>query len=93
MHRADTAVRSLDEVLNAVLDAHLAHVGTWQKDDMRTVSAWAAIFALPTLIAGFYGMNSAHMPELEWTYGYPLAAAILSACAGLCHVFPRNGWL
>ncbi|MBT2530386.1 magnesium and cobalt transport protein CorA [Streptomyces sp. ISL-99] len=94
VHRADTEARSLDELLNSVLDAHLAQVGTWQNDDMRTISAWAAIFALPTLIAGLYGMNFAHMPELEWTYGYPLAIVVMvSACALLRRMFRRNGWL
>ncbi|MFF0065637.1 magnesium and cobalt transport protein CorA [Streptomyces sp. NPDC005279] len=94
VHRTDIEVRSLDELLNSVLDAHLARVGTWQNDDMRTISAWAAIFALPTLIAGVYGMNFAHMPELEWTYGYPLAVgAMVGASALLRHLFRRNGWL
>lgn len=93
-HRTDTEVRSLDELLNSALDAHLARVGTWQNDDMRRISAWAAILASPTLIAGIYGMNFAHMPELEWTYGYPLAIAVMATVAGLLHrVFRRNGWL
>ncbi|GAA3910014.1 hypothetical protein GCM10023084_72660 [Streptomyces lacrimifluminis] len=43
LRRTDTEVRSLDELLNSVLDAHLARVGTWQNDDMRRISAWAAI--------------------------------------------------
>ncbi|MBW5423140.1 magnesium transporter CorA [Streptomyces sp. BG9H] len=94
VHRTDTEVRSLDELLNSVLDAHLAQVGARQNDDMRTISAWAAIFALPTLIAGVYGMNFAHMPELQWTYGYPAAIALMvGACTALHRVFRRNGWL
>lgn len=94
VHRTDTEVRSLDDLLNSVLAAHLARVGTWQNDDMRTISAWAAIFALPTLIAGIYGMNFAHMPELEWAYGYPSAiGAMVGACSLLRHLFRRNGWL
>jgi magnesium transporter len=94
MHRTDTEVRSLDELLNSVLDAHLARVGTWQNDDMRRISAWAAILATPTLVAGIYGMNFAHMPELSWTYGYPLAVAVMVTAATLLHrTFRRNGWL
>ncbi|MFI0777399.1 CorA family divalent cation transporter [Streptomyces sp. NPDC021212] len=94
MHRTDTEVRSLDELLNSALDAHLARVGTWQNDDMRRISAWAAILASPTLIAGVYGMNFAHMPELNWTFGYPLAITVMATVAGLLHrVFRRNGWL
>ncbi|MEU1039845.1 magnesium and cobalt transport protein CorA [Streptomyces sp. NPDC005551] len=94
LHRTDTEVRSLDELLNSVLDAHLARVGTWQNDDMRRISAWAAILATPTLVAGVYGMNFAHMPELSWTYGYPLAIALMLTAATLLHrTFRRNGWL
>ncbi|MEV6756611.1 magnesium/cobalt transporter CorA [Streptomyces sp. NPDC051214] len=94
VHRTDTEVRSLDDLLNSVLDAHLAQVGARQNDDMRTISAWAAIFALPTLIAGIYGMNFTHMPELQWVYGYPLAVAVMAgACTLLHRVFRRNGWL
>jgi magnesium transporter len=94
MHRTDTEVRSLDELLNSALDAHLARVGTWQNDDMRRISAWAAILATPTLVAGIYGMNFAHMPELSWTYGYPLAITVMAGAAALLHrTFRRNGWL
>ncbi|MER7983893.1 magnesium and cobalt transport protein CorA [Streptomyces sp. NPDC095817] len=94
LHRTDTEVRSLDELLNSALDAHLARVGTWQNDDMRRISAWAAILATPTLVAGLYGMNFAHMPELKWTYGYPLAIAVMAGAAVLLHrTFRRNGWL
>ncbi|GGX31547.1 magnesium transport protein CorA [Streptomyces lomondensis] len=94
MHRTDTEVRSLDELLNSALDAHLARVGTWQNDDMRRISAWAAILATPTLVAGIYGMNFAHMPELSWAYGYPLAITVMTGAAALLHrTFRRNGWL
>jgi magnesium transporter len=94
MHRTDTEVRSLDELLNSALDAHLARVGTWQNDDMRRISSWAAIMATPTLVAGIYGMNFAHMPELSWTYGYPLTITVMVTAASLLHrAFRRNGWL
>ncbi|MFI8233889.1 magnesium and cobalt transport protein CorA [Streptomyces sp. NPDC085900] len=92
--RTDTEVRALDDLLTSVLDAHLAKVGTWQNDDMRRISAWAAILAIPTLVAGIYGMNFAHMPELDWRYGYPCALAIMATGAGLLYrAFRRNGWL
>ncbi|MFF4656258.1 magnesium and cobalt transport protein CorA [Streptomyces sp. NPDC001381] len=94
LHRTDTEVRSQDELLNSALDAHLARVGTWQNDDMRRISAWAAILATPTLVAGVYGMNFAQMPELSWAYGYPLAIAVMVGAAALLHrAFRRNGWL
>ncbi|MFJ4525734.1 magnesium and cobalt transport protein CorA [Streptomyces sp. NPDC088810] len=92
--RTDTEVRALDDLLASVLDAHLAKVGTWQNDDMRRISAWAAIFAIPTMVAGIYGMNFSHMPELDWRYGYPCALAVMAFGAGLLYrAFRRNGWL
>ncbi|MEW2287356.1 magnesium and cobalt transport protein CorA [Streptomyces sp. NPDC047841] len=92
--RTDTEVRAMDDLLASVLDAHLAKVGTWQNDDMRRISAWAAIFAIPTMVAGIYGMNFAHMPELDWRYGYPCALAVMALGAGLLYrAFRRNGWL
>lgn len=92
--RTDTEVRSLDELLNSVLDAQQARVGTWQNNDMRRISAWAAIFAIPTMVAGVYGMNFEHMPELRWSYGYPLALGLMALASGLLYrAFRRNGWL
>ncbi|MFD3679992.1 magnesium and cobalt transport protein CorA [Streptomyces sp. NPDC058613] len=94
LHRTDIEVRTLDELLNSVLDAQQARVGTWQNDDMRRISAWAAIFAVPTMVAGVYGMNFEHMPELGWTYGYPLAVCLMAGASGaLYRAFRRNGWL
>ncbi|KPI05786.1 Mg2 transporter protein CorA family protein [Actinobacteria bacterium OV450] len=94
LNRTDTEVRSLDELLNSVLDAQQARVGTWQNDDMRRISAWAAIFAIPTMVAGVYGMNFEHMPELSWSYGYPLALGLMALASGLLYrAFRRNGWL
>ncbi|MEV7832166.1 magnesium and cobalt transport protein CorA [Streptomyces subrutilus] len=94
LHRTDIEVRTLDELLNAVLDAQQARVGTWQNDDMRRISAWAAIFAIPTMVAGVYGMNFEHMPELRWSYGYPFAVGLMLAASGaLYRAFRRNGWL
>ncbi|WP_234362146.1 magnesium and cobalt transport protein CorA [Streptomyces sp. IMTB 1903] len=94
VHRTDIEVRTLDELLDSVLGAQQARVGTWQNDDMRRISAWAAIFAIPTMVAGVYGMNFEHMPELGWTYGYPLAVALMTlASLTLYRAFRRNGWL
>ncbi|MGW6691746.1 CorA family divalent cation transporter [Streptomyces sp. NPDC054961] len=59
LHRTDIEVRTLDELLNPVLDAQQARVGTWQNDDMRRISAWAAVFAIPAMVAGVYGRSPA----------------------------------
>ena len=65
-----------------------------QNADMRRISAWVAILAVPTMIAGIYGMNFRHMPELGWTYSYPGALALmLAVTVALYFVFKRRGWL
>jgi magnesium transporter len=86
--------RSLDDLLTAALDANLTLVSLQQNDDMRRISAWVAIAALPTMIAGIYGMNFEHMPELTWRYGYPAALLLmLTVCGLLYRAFRRSGWL
>jgi magnesium transporter len=61
---------------------------------MKKLAAWAAILAVPTAIAGVYGMNFKYMPELEWTFGYPaVLVAIVLICVVLYARFRRTGWL
>ena len=61
---------------------------------MRKISAWAAIIAVPTLITGIYGMNFEHMPELDWTLGYPAALGLMALiCLTLYRYFHKVGWL
>ncbi|MGH3356662.1 MAG: magnesium/cobalt transporter CorA [Nocardioidaceae bacterium] len=92
--RVHDQVGALDDLLSAALSAHLARVGVQQNDDMRKISAWIAIVAVPTMIAGIYGMNFEHMPELEWQYGYGLAVLVMVvSCAALYRFFKRSGWL
>ncbi len=87
-------VESDRDLLTSVLAANLTQVTVRQNEDMRKISAWAAIIAVPTMIAGLYGMNFRHMPELSWTYGYPLTiAVIVTACLVLYRYFRRIGWL
>ncbi|WP_432484462.1 magnesium/cobalt transporter CorA [Kineococcus esterisolvens] len=65
-----------------------------QSEEVKKISSWAAILFAPTLVGGIYGMNFEHMPELDWTYGYPLALLLmLSSCIVLYVVFKRRGWL
>ena len=65
-----------------------------QNTDMRRISAWAAIWAVPTLLAGIYGMNFRHLPELGWPFGYPLVLVVmLVSCLALYRAFRRSGWL
>jgi magnesium transporter len=61
---------------------------------MRRISAWVAIAAVPTMIAGIYGMNFQHMPELTWRYGYPLVLMLMGGvCTWMYRAFKRSGWL
>ncbi|MGQ4513833.1 magnesium/cobalt transporter CorA [Streptomyces sp. DW26H14] len=91
---ANEMVESLDRLLTDVLSAHLAQMGVRQNDDMRKISAWAAMAAVPTMVAGVYGMNFEHMPELHWIWAYPAVIALmLVVVAGLHRQFKRRGWL
>jgi magnesium transporter len=92
--RANEAVEGQREMLNGILDANTAQVSVRQNDDMRRISAWVAIAAVPTLLAGIWGMNYDHMPELHWRYGYAAALALMAlVCFGLWRNFKRVGWL
>ncbi|WP_405858278.1 magnesium/cobalt transporter CorA [Streptomyces sp. NBC_01515] len=92
--RAKEQIASFDELLNSILQAHLAQVTVAQNEDMRKITAWAAVIAVPTMVCGVYGMNFDHMPELHWRFGYPLViGVIIVACLALYRGFRRNGWL
>ncbi len=92
--RLDNHLAVHDELLGAMLAAHLAQVSVRQNEDMRKISAWAAMITVPTLIAGIYGMNFQHMPELTWLAGYPAAIVLMAvACWLLYRGFRRSGWL
>ena len=85
---------ALDALLDSALNANVAQVGMRQNEDMRKISAWVAIIAMPTMIAGIYGMNFEHMPELGWQLGYPAAlVAMVVSCALLYKNFKHRGWL
>ncbi len=92
--RVAQRIEAIDNLLSSALTANLAQVGVRQNEDMRKISAWVAIVAVPTMIAGIYGMNFQHMPELGWLFGYPFALAIMaSCCAALYVLFRRRDWL
>ncbi|MET8331520.1 magnesium and cobalt transport protein CorA [Streptomyces sp. NPDC005181] len=92
--RVTEQITSFDALLDSILQAHLAQVTVAQNEDMRKITAWAAIIAVPTMVCGIYGMNFDHMPELRWTYGYPLVIGVMAAaCLVLHRTFRRNGWL
>jgi magnesium transporter len=92
--RVIAQVESCRDLLTSVLAANMTQVTVRQNEDMRRISAWAAILLVPTMIAGIYGMNFKEMPELKWTFGYPLALVLIVViCATLYRFFRRIGWL
>ncbi|MFG2286870.1 magnesium and cobalt transport protein CorA [Streptomyces sp. NPDC048595] len=92
--RVNEQVLSFDDLLNSILQANLAQAAVAQNEDMRKITAWAAIFAVPTMIAGIYGMNFDFMPETHWEYGYPAVLVVTAViCFGIHRGFKRNGWL
>jgi magnesium transporter len=92
--RIHDQLESYRDLLTSILEANLAQVTVRQNQDVRTISAIVAILAVPTMIAGIYGMNFEHMPELGWTFGYPLVLGVMVAiCFGLYRYFKRVGWL
>ena len=87
-------VGAFRELLSNVLSVNLTLVGVGQNDEVKKISAWAAILFAPTLVAGIYGMNFDHMPELHWTLGYPFALTLMVlASIVLYRVFKSRGWL
>jgi magnesium transporter len=94
LQRVAEVVDNLDVLLSSAFDAHLAGISVQQNEDMRKISAAAALVVVPTLIAGIYGMNFEHMPELGWTVGYPFALLLMVGTSGaLLWWFKRSGWL
>ncbi|HEV8648550.1 MAG TPA: magnesium/cobalt transporter CorA [Actinomycetes bacterium] len=96
----DHALRVVEQVdgfqrlLNNALEANATQVTLRQNEDVRKISAWVAILAVPTMIAGIYGMNFEHMPKLRSTIGYPLVIGVMVlACSLLYRMFRRSGWL
>ena len=92
--RAHEQLESYRDLLTSILSANLAQVTVRQNEDVRRISAIVAIVAVPTMIAGIYGMNFEHMPELKWPLGYPLVIGLmLVICTVLYRYFKRVGWL
>jgi magnesium transporter len=92
--RVTEQIEGFRELLSSILNVNLTLVSVNQNDEVKKISAWAAILIIPTIITGIYGMNFDHMPELAWTFGYPFALSLMVAlCALLYWRFKRSGWL
>ncbi len=95
-HQSQAAdlIAGYDDMLTSLVQAALARAELRQNQDMRKISAWVAIAAVPTMIAGIYGMNFENMPELTWRWGYPAVLTLMvSACGFMYFTFRRNNWL
>jgi len=87
------SIENLETLLSSAFEAHLAQLSLQQNDDMRKISAGAAMIVVPTLIAGIYGMNFTHMPELDWRFGYPFALLLMGGViTGMWIFFRKSGW-
>lgn len=94
LDRVHNLLAGYEDIINSMLQANLAKLSVAQNNDMRKITSWAAIIAVPTAIAGIYGMNFAYMPELRWTLGYPAALTLMAlSCVALYWNFKRRGWL
>jgi magnesium transporter len=92
--RLNETIDAQRELLTTALEAHLSLMSHAQNEHMKRITAWAAMIAVPTMIAGIYGMNFKNMPELSWAYGYHISIVVMvAACVGLYVGFKRSGWL
>jgi magnesium transporter len=94
LKRVEEEIATLRDILGSALQANLAVIGVHQNDIVRKISGWAAVIAVPTLIASVYGMNFENMPELKWEYGYPFALTLMFGIGfALYRYLRRAGWL
>ena len=92
--RLNQTMDSMRETAITAISVNLSMITLQESEVMKRLAAYAALVAVPTLIAGIYGMNFSHMPELHWLFGYPLALALMGGIDGyLFHRLRRAGWL
>ena len=94
LYRINQAIESIRDMIGTALQVNLGLIAIGESEITKKLAAWGAIFAVPTALAGIWGMNFKHMPELDWAVGYPLALGlIVSACVWLYSRFRKTGWL
>jgi magnesium transporter len=97
IERADAFRELLNNILSVNLTLEtkaLNELSTEQNDEVKKISAWAAILFAPSIVGTVYGMNFDHMPELRWELGYPLALTLMvSVSVALYLLFKRRGWI
>jgi magnesium transporter len=94
LERLGTAIDGIRETIGTAIQVNLSMVTIEESENTKRLAAWAAIFAVSTALAGIWGMNFEHMPELGWTWGYPMAlCGIAGSGLLLFWRFRRAGWL
>lgn len=92
--RINEMVDNTRELLNSAMEANFSLINIAQSDVSKKFAGWAAIIAVPTMVAGFYGMNFKFMPELQWHYGYYIVIFVtIAICTALYYFFRKSGWL
>lgn len=92
--RINEMIDSVRDLLGTALEAHLSLISVSQNEDTRRLAAWAAMIAVPTMVAGIYGMNFDIMPELRWAFGYPFVVGVMvMICLTLYVKFKKSHWL
>jgi magnesium transporter len=92
--RINGSIDAIRETIGTAIQVNLSMVTIEESETTKRLAAWAAIFAVSTALAGVWGMNFEHMPELKWTFGYPMALGIIACAGGLLYWrFRRAGWL
>jgi magnesium transporter len=94
LFRLNQSIDTLRDTVATAIQVNLAMITIGESEVTKRLAAYAALVAVPTMIAGVYGMNFEHMPELKWTYGYPLTIAVMVVLdAYLFYRFRKSGWL
>ena len=94
LYRINQAIESIRDMIGTALHVNLGLIAIGESEVNKKLAAWAAIFAVATALAGIWGMNFKHMPELDWVFGYPFALTlIIVSCAWLYTRFKKTGWL
>jgi magnesium transporter len=92
--RINEMIENTRELLSTALEANFSLISISQNDVSKKFAGWAAIIAVPTMVAGFYGMNFRTMPEIEWQYGFHAVILLtVGVCLLLYYFFKRSGWL
>jgi magnesium transporter len=94
LHRIHATIEGIRDMLTTAIQVNLGMISLAENEVTKKLAAWAAIIAVPTMLAGIYGMNFRHMPELDWTYGYPLSIAAMVAVDVYLYLrFKKTRWL